>query len=106
MARPSACSVSLTVCSSPAGERTVTGVVADVPANSHFTFTFLLPLAAEPDSLRYDWVRSQFYTYLLLDAHTSPDEVLAQVPAVLISRLGSDAAAFFDVLGVIAGQQE
>ncbi len=74
-------------------ERTVTGVLADVPANSHFTFTFLLPLAAEPDSLQYDWVRNQHYTYLLLHAETSPDEVLAQVPAVLARRIGQEAAA-------------
>ena len=74
-------------------ERTVTGVLADVPANSHFTFTYLLPIAAEPDSLQYDWVRNQHYTYLLLDANTSPEAVLAQVPAVLARRTGEEAAA-------------
>ena len=73
-------------------ERTVTGVLADVPANSHFTFTFLLPTAAEPDSLQYDWVRNQHYTYLLLGANTSPEAVLAQVPAVLTRRIGEEAA--------------
>ena len=74
-------------------ERIVTGVLADVPANSHFTFTFLLPIAAEPDSLQYDWVRNQHYTYVLLEANTAPEAVRAQMPAVLARRIGEEAAA-------------
>lgn len=43
----------------------ITGVVEDVPANSHFSFNIIMPFEArfDPDT---DWQRSQFYTYVRL----------------------------------------
>ena len=74
---------------------TVTGVMEDVPATSHFTFPFLVSNLSEPDSLRYDWVRNQHYTYLLLDENASPEAVEAKIPAVLTKYIGDEAAAGF-----------
>ncbi len=74
-------------------EMTVTGVMADVPANSHFTFPFLVSRASETDSLQYDWVRLQYYTYLLLKEGAAPEAVAAKVPAVLARHLGPERAA-------------
>jgi len=74
---------------------TVTGVMADVPAPSHFTFPFLLSRASEPDSLQYDWGRTQYYTYLLLAPGTNPDAVTAKIPAVLAKHLGAEEAAVY-----------
>ena len=74
---------------------TVTGVMDDVPTNSHFTFPFLVSMASETDSLQYDWVRTQFYTYLLLGENTAPETVVEKFPAVLASHVGEEAAAPF-----------
>ena len=43
----------------------VSGILKDVPANSHFTFNFIIPFESgrDPDT---DWQRSGFYTYVRL----------------------------------------
>ena len=51
----------------------VMGVLKDVPKNSHFTFDFLIPFSAvnnTPDN--NNWVRSTFYTYVLLKSRVDP----------------------------------
>lgn len=52
------------------GGFTVTGVLKDVPGNSHFHFDFLIPLSrltANPDT---DWASYTFYTYAKLKPNT------------------------------------
>jgi putative ABC transport system permease protein len=45
----------------------VTGVIGDVPRNSHFSFDFLLPFTSRRDSLvNNDWNWYSFYTYVVL----------------------------------------
>ncbi|MEZ4896110.1 MAG: FtsX-like permease family protein [Saprospiraceae bacterium] len=72
----------------------VTGVVEDVPSNSHFTFQFLLSLKGydHPDLL--SWVRwNQFYTYLMLKPGTQPETVEAKFAGILKEHLDSASAA-------------
>jgi len=45
----------------------VTGVLKDIPQNSHFTFDFLIPFVSRNDSvIDKDWNWYIFYTYVLL----------------------------------------
>jgi putative ABC transport system permease protein len=45
----------------------VTGVIRDVPRNSHFSFDFLIPFVSRRDSVvNKDWNWSAFYTYVVL----------------------------------------
>src|SRR5690606_23137264 len=44
----------------------VTGIMADMPANSHFQFDVLVAMATFPESRNPSWMVSEFYTYLLL----------------------------------------
>jgi putative ABC transport system permease protein len=50
---------------------TVTGIFADIPANSHLQFDFLMPMSAiaktDRDLKENTWGNFNFYTYLLLD---------------------------------------
>lgn len=50
----------------------VSGVLKDVPQNSHFTFDVLIPFESgrDPDK---DWDFYSFYTYTRLKAHTNPE---------------------------------
>ena len=50
----------------------VSGIVKDVPQNSHFTFDLLIPFESRrnPD---VDWDRNSFYTYARLKSGASPD---------------------------------
>ena len=78
-----------------AREMTVTGVMADVPPNSHFTFPFLVSRASETDSLQYAWNRTQYYTYLRLAEGASAEGVAAKIPAVLRDHLDVETAATY-----------
>jgi ABC-type antimicrobial peptide transport system permease subunit len=58
---------------------TVTGVLADIPSNSHLQFDFILPIASIAQS-DYDlknnvWDNFNFYSYLLLDEKFNPTPV-------------------------------
>ncbi len=68
----------------------VTGVFADVPANSHLKFDVLFSHATlnnrgEGARERYDltWERKDFYTYIRVREGTDPDALAAKFPAVV-----------------------
>jgi putative ABC transport system permease protein len=52
---------------------TITGVIADIPENSHFTFDFLysLPSISFYRNSTDDWMNANVYTYLLLNEGTN-----------------------------------
>ncbi len=55
---------------------TVTGVLANIPSNSHLQFDFILPMSAigqDNDDIKNNvWDNFNFYTYVLLDRHFVP----------------------------------
>lgn len=55
----------------------VTGVMADIPVNSHLTFSALRNMPPQPD----DWMNSYLYTYVLLKKTTSASDLEARLPA-------------------------
>jgi len=72
-------------------EFSVTGVVKDVPPNSHFQFNMLRSfqtLIAE-GSVRDDmWFDLRFYTYLLLDEQTDSKKLEQKLPGFIDKHLG------------------
>ncbi|MCG8372866.1 MAG: ABC transporter permease, partial [Balneolales bacterium] len=73
-----------------ASEMEVTGVIADVPRNSHLQFHFVT--ATPPQQL--NWGRNSFITYILLDPNQSADLVTNQIAELINVNTGqsSDAA--------------
>ncbi len=69
----------------------VTGVVKDIPPNSHFRFNMLRSfqtLIAE-GSVRDDmWFDIRFFTYLLLDEHTNPQKLEQKLPGFIDKHIG------------------
>jgi putative ABC transport system permease protein len=69
-----------------AGEYLVTGVMADVPANSHFKFNALLSLStfrkSLPDIFTY-WGYADFYTYFLVNENFDRANFEAKIPSFL-----------------------
>lgn len=63
---------------------TVTGVMEDVPSNSHFTFTGLLSMSTfyrtRPEIFN-EWGYVDFYTYFLLNKNADINALLAKAPA-------------------------
>jgi len=72
----------------------VTGVLGDVPSNSHFTFSYLLSMTSLQNPQRDSWVEwNQFYTYLLLRDPASPQTVAAKMKSILEKNLDPQMAA-------------
>ena len=53
----------------------VTGILANIPTNSHLQFDFIIPMSAieetDYDVVNHVWDRFNYYTYLLLDPNTN-----------------------------------
>jgi len=61
----------------------VTGIFADIPANSHLKFDMLLSLnTLYPDSYS-DWIFSTVYTYLLLTPEAKANQLESKLPAFI-----------------------
>ncbi|WP_288426698.1 ABC transporter permease [uncultured Spirosoma sp.] len=69
---------------------TVTGVIEDVPTNSHLQFSALRSL---PDNFTSGWQQSELYTYLLLAKGSAPETLSAKLtgffPKYLRKELGN-----------------
>lgn len=68
---------------------TVTGVIADVPPNAHFSFTYIIPLSSTSNYRRqvedgeYRWNNNSWYTYLVLQDGADPKALEAKLPAIV-----------------------
>lgn len=66
----------------------VTGVMEDVPANSHFTFN---ALRSFPADYQGDWGNLSIYTYILLKNNANIETLRAKMPAFVTKYLTSNA---------------
>ncbi|MBN1224472.1 MAG: ABC transporter permease [Candidatus Aminicenantes bacterium] len=72
-------------------EYAVTGVVKNVPANSHFTFNILRSMETRYVENRREmenWMAVSQYTYLLLDKNADPHVLEQKLPALIEKNLG------------------
>jgi putative ABC transport system permease protein len=76
-------------------EYLVTGVMSNVPSNSHFSFSFLMSMASYTNPRRDHWQWTQYYTYLLVRKGASPQAVEAKIPPILQQHLDAEVAASY-----------
>jgi len=73
------------------GEYTITGIVKDIPQNSHFRFNIMASFsslyAADPD-LMENWFHIQFFTYLLFAENADIEAFSARLPEFVDIYLG------------------
>lgn len=68
----------------------VTGVMENVPSNSHFTFTHLMSMKSHRNPDQESWVRwTQFYTYVLVRDGADPAAIPPAMKAILARNLDS-----------------
>lgn len=71
----------------------ITGVLADVPQASHFTFDYLLSMESLQHPQRDHWVQwNQFYTYLLLQENADPASVAGKIKMILHKNMDAETA--------------
>lgn len=77
-------------------EVSVTGVIKNVPLNSHFTFDYLLPMVGYNHPQKDSWEQwNQFYTYLLLRPDADPTSVANRFHDLLGNHLSKESAESF-----------
>ena len=85
---------------SKAGDYTVTGIMKDVPSNSHFRFNALLSMStfrkAYPERLE-DWGYVDFYTYFLVKEQFNEAAFRQKIPAFLSRAQKKDPNYTIDI---------
>lgn len=66
----------------------VTGVMKDIPANSHFHFDMFGSMKGNPDAASDSWMTGGYRTYLLLKPGTDLQELEARFPAMVKKYMG------------------
>ncbi len=54
------------------GNYKITGVIKDIPKQSHFSFDFFVPFSESSESRSDDWLSENYNTYILLKKGTDP----------------------------------
>jgi putative ABC transport system permease protein len=69
----------------------VTGVVKDVPSNSHLDFDMVMPLANYIHNDGFDvWINNSMFVYVLLDEHVSKAQLESRFPGFMDKYMGKD----------------
>ncbi|MBC8152048.1 MAG: ABC transporter permease [Bacteroidetes bacterium] len=76
---------------------TVTGVMAPIPANSHFHFDLFASMASLPEAKAPNWLQSSYHTYLVLPAGYDYQKLQAKLPQVTEKYMASQ---FEKMMGV------
>jgi putative ABC transport system permease protein len=71
----------------------VTGVIKDIPEQSHFNFDFFVSMASWPDSKVNQWLRSDYNTYVLLRKGTDYKKFEAKLPPFLEKHSNAEMEA-------------
>jgi putative ABC transport system permease protein len=75
----------------------VSGVMADVPGNSHFEANILTSFMTNPRSQDPVWLSNSFSTYLLLKPNTSYKTVDEKIPAMLEKYVGPELQQYMGI---------
>ena len=66
----------------------VTGIFKDIPGNSHFEINILSSFSTNRRANDNQWLSNSFNTYLLLKQGTSPQDVEAKIPEMIVKYVG------------------
>lgn len=76
---------------------TVTGVIKDVPSQSHFNFDFFVSMATLAESRNNNWISTNFNTYIVLKEGADPKKLDAQFDAVVEKYVGPQVMAVMSI---------
>ncbi len=66
----------------------ITGVMKDIPANSHFHKDMLIAMAGNQEARSPSWMMSEYYTYLVLPEGYAYKQLEAKLPQVIEKYIG------------------
>jgi putative ABC transport system permease protein len=68
----------------------ITGVIRDIPNQSHFKFDFFLSLAGRADAKSNEWNNFSYTTYILFKPGADPEKLEAKLPGLLKKNMGTN----------------
>jgi len=69
----------------------VSGVLEDIPANSHFNFDYFVSWDTQPDWIKNFWYLHETYSYVLLEPGISPESIEKAFPVMSEKYKTADA---------------
>jgi putative ABC transport system permease protein len=76
---------------------TVTGVMENIPSNSHIKFEMLGSLNSLRNSKSQNWIGHSFYTYIVLKDGTTKSALEAKFPEVILKYVGPQIKQFLGI---------
>lgn len=74
---------------------TVSGIIEDIPQNSHFQFDLFTSLANNIDAKSQSWMSGSFQTYLLLNNQNSFETLEAKLSVIAEKYMGDEIKSGF-----------
>ena len=75
----------------------ITGVIKDVPSQSHFNFDFFVSLSSNDESRQNNWVSNNFNTYIVLKKGADPKKLESQFDAMVIKYVGPQVKQLMNI---------
>lgn len=72
----------------------VTGVIADIPANTHFDYDMFISMLNRSDASQNIWLSNNFISYVELTDEFSQEKVEAKVPDFVVKHFGPQLKEF------------
>jgi putative ABC transport system permease protein len=76
---------------------TITGVIQNIPANSHFKFDMLGSLNSLGDSRSTQWLNHNYYTYIVLKDGTKRKYMESKFPEIVLKYVGPQLKKFVGI---------
>jgi putative ABC transport system permease protein len=76
---------------------TVTGIMADMPGNSHLQLNAIGSFMTNRRSVESSWTSNSFYTYLLLEPGASQGELEGKIVETVNTRVGPELEEFLGI---------
>jgi putative ABC transport system permease protein len=75
----------------------ITGVIKDIPSQSHFNYDFFISMASLPESRKNNWLSNNFNTYLLLKKGADPKKLESLMDELIRKNLGEQAKTALNI---------
>ena len=76
---------------------TITGVIQNIPANSHFRFDMLGSLNSLGDSRSMEWLNHNYYTYIVLKEGIKKSVIESKLPEVVLKYVGPQIKKYIGI---------
>lgn len=79
------------------GNYKITGVIKDIPQQSHFRYDFFVSLSSSDESRQNNWVSNNFNTYIVLKKGADPKALEKQFDAIVDKYVGPQVKAIMNL---------